>query len=382
MGTGLGRNSPVVLTLGKDNYEALIERHGQWCRWRTARKCTCIKDTMHADIHCKICGGRGWVYGYQKNKEVYAIVKSNGTKYLCVDDTYKDAALVAVYDCNNDTLEATKCEQFIYFQENLQKSEYYTVVMNTSLVKHKEAIAARFESGNEHGGYFSLDLSIRRTGVDGLYHRAQSDIVKIGKIEDADGKEYKAMCYRQNKFYLQSDEPIKQPITCYEVDYIEPTLFILLSQNLEERDEQAVLACKGDAVATFAYNLDVATGDIITALSGAYVCKDTIVKATGIDTLPCYFVDKIDSIIGNREYIEGVDFVLYGNNQILWMCKDVPATGENFSIQYKACPTYTVIKAIPQLRTSENQHIPKKVVVKLMAGYADKKGVNKQEATK
>ena len=29
MGQGLGKNSPISLSLGKESYEAMIERHGQ-----------------------------------------------------------------------------------------------------------------------------------------------------------------------------------------------------------------------------------------------------------------------------------------------------------------------------------------------------------------
>ena len=69
MGQGLGRNSPVVLTLGKDNYCALIERHGQWTRWRTASKCSCVNSSsMQPDIRCKICSGRGIIYSYQEEE--------------------------------------------------------------------------------------------------------------------------------------------------------------------------------------------------------------------------------------------------------------------------------------------------------------------------
>ena len=56
---GLGKNSPVILTLGKENYEALIDRHGQWVRWRVATKCPCATKGS-PDIHCRICGGRGY----------------------------------------------------------------------------------------------------------------------------------------------------------------------------------------------------------------------------------------------------------------------------------------------------------------------------------
>lgn len=78
MGVGLGRNSPVVLTLGKDNYEALIDRHGQWIRWRSASKCSCVTlPSMQPDIHCKICGGRGYTYSFQKTQLRFSTVMLN-----------------------------------------------------------------------------------------------------------------------------------------------------------------------------------------------------------------------------------------------------------------------------------------------------------------
>lgn len=68
MGQGLGKNTPVKLSLGKANYEALLSRHGQWIRWKTATKCSCIQyGSMQPDIKCPICKGRGITYSYQKN---------------------------------------------------------------------------------------------------------------------------------------------------------------------------------------------------------------------------------------------------------------------------------------------------------------------------
>ena len=42
MAAGLGKNSPIQLTLSRENYEALILRHGQYVRWLQANKCTCL----------------------------------------------------------------------------------------------------------------------------------------------------------------------------------------------------------------------------------------------------------------------------------------------------------------------------------------------------
>jgi hypothetical protein len=79
-----------------------------------------------------------------------------------------------------------------------------------------------------------------------------------------------------------------------------------------------------------------------------------------------------------REYRKGADYILAGTNRIKWLCGDAPEPGEAYSIAYHICPTYKVVKSIPQVRTSENQRLPKKAVVKLYATHGEKRGVNRQ----
>lgn len=74
----------------------------------------------------------------------------------------------------------------------------------------------------------------------------------------------------------------------------------------------------------------------------------------------------------------GVDYVLVGTNEINWISENKPDTGEGYSVIYKVYPTYTVVRNIPQLRSSENQRFPKKAVVKLMSSYSEMRGVNRQ----
>lgn len=384
MGVGLGKNSPVVLSLGKDNYEALIQRHGQWLRWRTAKKCSCVSGaTLSPDIHCKACGGRGWVYDYQKEKEVYTIVCCNGTHILTLTDEYAQCALVGVYDFENNELKAIKEGCFVVVDESvkMKKGEYYTVVLTECLTKYIESA----EGIKSYDGEYTIDLTVSRRGIDGLFYTAPCDILSVERAIDEDGNERKVIDYRLNKVFVETKDadgnvlPLTDKITLEGVKYLEPSIFVLLSQGLSERDAEEVVNAKGDAVVSFPYNCLVAEGDVLTVLAGSYVKKEVIQRSNmGYDVMNVYFVQSVISLTGKREHIEGEDYVIMGTNKIKWLCDDEPETNSKYSITYNVRPTYTVVKAIPQLRTSENQRMPKKAVVRLMASYSENAKVNRQ----
>lgn len=398
MGQGLGRNSPVQLTLGKDNYEALIDRHGQWIRWRVAEKCSCVKGiTMQPDIHCKICGGRGYTYTHLKNIISYTtLMLFNEDGILELDDSLqtKQSELVELYDqMGNRYPNAKKNCNFIYINSDVPvKGTYFTAVLRKRIVKVLESAAA--EKGSM--GYYKVPgLTNSRTNIEGIYYEAPSDIIGIGKIIDGAGIEYKATEFRLNQFRIEptidpdteEEVPITEPVTVENVEYVPPFIFVLLSQNLSKGDARAVEEVNGDAVCTFPYECDVANDDILTVLAGTYTGKDVICRSKiETDTIGADFVYDIVSVKGvingeEVEYKQGTDFILVGTNKIKWLpdAENAPEVGDGYSVTYHIMPTYRVVKQIPQVRTSENQRFPKKVVVKLFAAYAEKAGVNVQK---
>lgn len=399
MGVGLGKNSPVQLSLGKDNYEALIDRHGQWMRWRIAEKCSCVKPvTMQPDIHCPFCAGRGYTYTYLKNQITYTtLLLFNGDGILELDDTLqnKQAELIEIYDQKGNRYpDAKKNCNFIYLntQNVPPKGTYFTAVMRKKLVVTLESAEAE---KNNMGYYTVPGLTNSRTNIEGIYYDAPSDIINIGKITDGAGIEYKATEYRLNQFRIeptkdpdtQEEIPITEPITVEKVESIPPFIFVLLSQNLTKGDAKSVEEVNGDAVCTFPYECDVANDDILTVLAGTYTQKDVICRSQiETDTIGADFVYDIVSVKGiidgeEVEYKQGIDFILVGTNKIKWLenAENEPEVGEGYSITYHIMPTYRVVKQIPQVRTSENQRFPKKVVVKLFSAYAEKAGVNVQK---
>jgi hypothetical protein len=387
MGYGLQKGSPVQLTLGKDNYEALIERHGQWIRWRQGVKCPCVqRDTMQPDPQCPRCGGIGVFFTCQKELVVtQTIGVSDDSGIIEVSAEYEAAALDVVYDYNGLKYPAEKKGIFISLEDPPQKGTYLYVVMVMETARR----LPEADCENTGGGYYRINgLRSRRAGIDGLYQTAPADILKIGKIVDAAGQEFEAGELRADMFTVkippatdgEDTIEIAEPLSVRDVDYMPPFIFALQSQNLSDADAEEVVESKGDALCTFPYNCDVGDEDVLTVLAGTYTQKEVVNRVDGeYDVIGAYFVMDISSCIGvNREYRKGSDFILAGTNRIKWLCADAPEHGEAYSITYQVCPTYKVIKAIPQLRTSENQRLPKKAVVKLYSTYGEKRGVNRQ----
>lgn len=404
MGQGLGRNSPVQLSLGKDNYCALIERHGQWIRWRTASKCACVKmPSMQPDIHCKICSGRGFIYSFQKDQIVFeSVMQKDSGGILEVSEVNRDCDLVRVYDFDGFTYEnAEKFGNFIYLNTEhiANKGVYFNVIMRRKTVKTlKKAVAVK----GDMGFYTVPGLKSSKSNIDGVYYESAGDIISIGRITDADGNEYEPEEFRLDTFVIRAkteeienengqieivEKPISEPVTVENVEYVPPFIFALLSQNLSKADAQAVADYQGDAVLTFPYECDVSNDDVITVLAGSYTNKEVVARSDfETDTLGVYFVYDIVSCSGivdgkHFDFKQGRDFILVGTNKIKWLedtAEAFPDIGEGYSITYHVLPTYKVVKQIPQLRTSENQRFPKKAVVKLFSTYAENTGVNKQ----
>ena len=403
MPVGLQRGSPVQLQLSKDNYVALIERHGQWVRWRVASKCSCVQNgSMQPDIRCKICSGRGITYSYQKNQVGFcAVMERNGTGVLEIEERFRDSELIEVYDFNGNRFpKAEKLGTFVYLNSDtpLVKGIYYNVIVRTETLSHvKEAVAEK----NEMGYYTVPGLTSSKANIDGVYYNAKGDIVSIEKIMDAAGVEYKPTEFRLNMFRIEPktetiiDEetgeeteveiPIEEPVTVWNVDYVPPFIFALLSQNLSKADAQMMVDYQGDAVLSYPYECDVSNDDILTVMAGTYTNKEVMVRQHHeTDVLGVYFVYDVVNCTGIIdgeliEYKQGVDFILVGTNKIKWLDSgNYPEEGETYSITYHVLPTYKVVKDIPQLRTSENQRFPKKAVVKLFTSYSENLGVNKQ----
>ena len=392
MGQGLGKNSPVVLSLGKDNYEALISRHGQWVRWRIASKCPCVSfPSMQPNIHCKNCGGLGFTYSFQNDQVVYQNIRVKDLSGIIeVSDDYIYSELIKVYDFNGKIYKAEKVGKYVKLldDELPKKSSYITVVMKSdNIFTIEKAIMKK-----NFTGYYTIESLINvKPNIDGLYYNCPSDIIDIEKVVDSNNEVFEVEELRLNTVLLKKkiveDTEIipTEPLFAYNIKYLPPFTFAVLNQNLSKADEQAVVESQGDAIVIYPYGCNVANDDILTVLAGSFTQKDIIVRADfETDTIGAYFVEEVISCNGMIdgeiiEYNQGVDFILVENNKIKWISENAPEEGEPYSVIYKTYPTYKITKQIPTLRTSENQRFPKKAVVKLFSTYSENRKANVQK---
>lgn len=305
-----------------------------------------------------------------------------------IDPQYEDSELLKVWDNSGNEIPATKDGVFVSMETTPVKGEYYNILVRDPLALSLK----KADTENLGANYYRVNgLTVRRSGIDGIFYTSPCDILSIGKIIDAEGTEYTAEELRQDSFLIRpktiKDEDgnevvhsIVDPVTVENVEYIKPSVFALLNQNLSKADAQMIADANGDAILTFPYSHDVAENDVITVLSGTITKKETVNRIKHeFDTLSAFFVESVSKLTGlNRDYIQGVDFLLVGTNKLKWICEDAPKEGETYAIAYKVFPTYVVVKDIPQLRSSEDQRMPKKAVVKYFNSYSEMIKVNRQ----
>jgi hypothetical protein len=224
---------------------------------------------------------------------------------------YEHCRLNFVYDYNGVTYkEAIKRGTFVLLNTATipVKGTYISVVMQQDTVLRVQSALCE----NAGGGYFRVQgLRSRRAGIDGLYHTAPGDMIRIGTIIDAAGNTYETKELRTDMFYIdpimdgETARAIVEPLLAKDIEYIPPFLFALLNQNLSKTDELAMMKSGGDAMLTFPYSYDVSTGDVLTVLSGTYTQKEVVKRIEGIDdTIGAFFVQEVVSCMGiSRNYI-------------------------------------------------------------------------------
>ena len=379
---GLGFDSPVKLKLGKENYEALIERHGQYVRWRTSIKCACVTgDGNQPDIRCPTCGGTGIIYSYQKDERRINTLPVGKDGAVTLSER-SDGDVKAVY-CNGVSVPFIKYGKFLKLEGVRVGVDDYVAVETSYSRENAIASVAIVSVG---GGFYRVPgCRSEASAIQSVVHTAPGDILSC-TIND-DEKEFEILEFRMDMVRIRLTDPttdaeiaINGALKATNVKWLEPSKFVILSQGFNEVDTKMIETAGGDAVLTAPYCCDIGEGDVITVLSGSTLAKEVLFRKEGAeDTISAFFVESIERIFSTvKEYRPGVDFVLAGTNKVVWITTP-PAPDTAYSILYKVLPTYTVIKNLPSLRTSEDQRMPRRAVLKLFAAYKEGRRVNQND---
>lgn len=397
MNSGLGFNTPISLRLGRDNYEALIERHGQYVRWRSSARCACVNSTnRQPNARCPICSGNGIIYGYQK-KEDRTEELPIGKDYF-VELTDRTGETINGVYLKGNKIEHEQFGRFIKPGSNQVSTDEYVTIHSTISSEKKITVAELIDVG---GGYFRVSgCRVGTPRIETIVHDSPGDVLSVKKVSDG-VKDFEILEYRMDMIRLKLTKPaepeeeggekpegeipilIEGTLFATDIVWIEPSKFFILSQGFNEVDSKMVEAVGGDAVLTAPYSCDIGEGDVITVLSGSSIAKEVITRGKGDlseDMINAFFVESIERIFTTiKEYNQGIDYILTGTNKIHWLTLDAPKEGESYSLVYKYLPTYTIIRTLPSLRTSENQRMPRRAVLKLFAAYKEGKRVNQND---
>jgi len=377
---GLGKNSPVHLSLGKDNYEALIERHGQWVRWLQAIRCSCTLKNGRPDIQCRLCGGEGWQYRFQKTiEETLSLVVMDGI-VVELPTSYSGATVLEAHDFKGGLFkEAGRYGRFVRLAgaRTPAKGERFDLTIMKPLVKKLDRAIATY-LGN---GCFSLDgLSIVGAAGVASDKETNADIVSIGSLKnETQAIEYAVSTTRRNLAFatVAAAPAAGDVLAATDVEYIEPAFFVVTGQQYRESDARFLEMAQGDASMSFPESYKVGEGDIVTLLAATQVGKRIISRGGGdIDALPEFYIGSIPAIeSGSAIYLPNVDYMLWGANKIRWLGSNRPAAGAAYFVFYEFNPTYRVVKEFPNVRSGENQNLPRRVALKLLSTYAERKAI-------
>lgn len=378
-GYGLTKNSPIKLSLSRENYEALIARHGQWIRWLRASKCTCVSANGRPDLNCTKCGGEGYLYGFQERATETVMLS-----YLdggVVELPYEDATVVGVHDYMG--LSYTPTARFGKFckisgDRTPDIGEQVQVILDRPIAKTVLETPLTYLGA----GCFEAK-ELRVSGKEGIASErsTQDDIISVASIYNITKNiSYTPTGYRRNFIFADNvvDITVGDMVVAQQVVYLEPFLFAITGQQHSEPDWKFLEVVGGDASMTFPSWAGVGEGDIVTILADSQVGKVVIEKqVSGIDIIPAFYIDSIEYIeSGSEKYFPSEHFDLWGVNKIKWRSVlELPADNSPLFVMFRYFPTYRVIREFPNVRSSENQHLPRRVALKLLSTYGERKGI-------
>jgi hypothetical protein len=227
-----------------------------------------------------------------------------------------------------------------------------------------------------NGFYRVAGVETESRKLEGVYYRAPGDVLAVQQVIDTGGENIPIIGYRLNMIQVNSDS---DALTAYGIDYILPVKFAVLSQEREKGEPKFPPLIKGDAVCTFPAAYNVSEGDVLTILSGTETGKDILTRksADADDVIPKFFVAAVRSVeTRDAAYQEGTDFILTGTNRVHWLTDNKPETGTIMSVVYQYNPTYRVARGTPNLRTSEDQRMPRRVPLELFSAFQESRRVN------
>ncbi len=358
MGFDLGENTPINIKLSRENFNALIGRHGQQIRWLTAEKCPCIGDNQKPDESCVVCKGKGVTYRQQTTSERVKILTAP------IDGVIDQDNVIWVRDLAGNEYTVTTADCVAYVDGVIKGRQYQ--------VKYTEDVT---ESGTGTATYIAdkLDQIDLPTLVE--FGTVQGDLLTV--TADNAGTPLTVTSLFRNCFEI-SDTILPGDVVTVSYTYVNPFVFGLIHNNFDKADRKWLSEISGDGLMIFPQRWEVNANDIIIALNATETKKEVVRNEGEIDSLPSFYVNGLKNAYSIRadvkyEFTPGTDYVLYKGNQIKWI-NNQPDQYEQLSHTYLYNTVYRVMSDLPDPRTSEDNRFPRKVALKMYTDYNTREG--------
>jgi hypothetical protein len=187
-GYGLGKNSPIGLSQSRGNFEALIGRHGQYVRWRIAKKCPCIREeTGHPEVRYEKCGSSGEIYDYQKfYTDTLRLSVRDNIAELPAENA--DCEVLKIYDAYGNEFQSVKPGGFVEITggpRRINRNEIVELLIRETTVKRIES-AVLERSGS---GYYRVPgVETPPSKPEGVYYKAEGDVIGAERVENSAGE--------------------------------------------------------------------------------------------------------------------------------------------------------------------------------------------------
>jgi hypothetical protein len=363
----------------------IIERHGQWVRWRKAKPCPNRTEAGQHPMICNVCHGRGEIYEFQRHQMVYGERSPHGVKSVFAGEE----DLVRTWKSP-----ISRVERVVrYIHEKQGGSKIIPIISHTTEVIRIGEIPGETGYPLSHEQiYVDYEIDTWMEKTEAINIQQGQIIVKTesqmpmeslksnsfsvtheitGIIAISGSMSYQVQGYTGNTIYLLSPA-MSDDILLIHYTYAFPYKFFIEPIGPDFRNDLAWPIQAGDAIGICSQEYEIGQGDIVVSLTQINRVSEIMTRGSGrIDQLPYYDIDSISGDIYSDDktvFVKGIDFDLYDYNKIIWKTPG-PSAGSKYSLSVNERIAYRVYNQNPEINSNENKRLPKRLHLRKLEKY-------------
>lgn len=343
----------VNVYLDPENFDGVVDRHGQRVLWKAASPCVCVSEDGVANPNCNLCQGRGQRYTIPEDVESYFKVKAKG-RVVEIPSDVDALAILKVAQNRSGTELAVWSTNLTDGTITLAESPIRGDVLKVTYTKNREEM------------YLGVGTKVdTRLYEANLVGDISSDPGNVIVVDDtgASPEEYTGQAVWANRVYV-NDTPASPTIqytagaVTVSCKYAEP-FKVALQQVTPKLIHQVGSFLQGyDALVTIPSGFFAGSGDLFSTIT-MEVRNSFVGRGDGSQVdLPVFNVKRV-----LRAYDDQGDLPvsLIGSSRIEWMSRT--PTGK-YVVVFTYHPTFKVFLDIPTPRYAEEKVFPTRVLAK------------------